>query len=429
VNMRTTGTLFRLTKAVAVANNGGIALSRTSNLTMRKPFFFGSSQFKLTPVQYKRPLFSRLFSTKKNETKVDFNPKRPFRGHRLSRLPDNFSYTNKEELMAFYKTMAYYRRFEVMADTLYKSRDIRGFCHLYDGQEAVVTGMEAAIKKTDSVITAYRDHCHQISRGDTGGHVMAELTGKITGCSRGKGGSMHLYYPKGKFYGGNGIVGAQVPLGTGLAFAHKYKKDGGVAIAMYGDGAANQGQIFEAANMAGVWKLPMIFVCENNNYGMGTSTKRATGAPDFYSRGDWIPGLWVDGMDVLASKKAFEFAAEHCRAGNGPIFLELNTYRYHGHSMSDPGVSYRSREEVNQIRAELDCIENVKNRLLKLNWANEEQLKAVEKEVKKMADDDVEFAKSSKVPPPEELTADVHHGAPPPFIRAVEYSKSIVNKQ
>ncbi len=305
---------------------------------------------------------------------------RPYKLHKLESGPSEVVKTSAKELMDFWHTMSFYRRFEVVADLAYKQKLIRGFCHMYDGQEAVLVGMEASIKKTDSVITSYRDHCHQISRGDTPESVMAELFGKSTGCSKGKGGSMHMYLREGNFYGGNGIVGAQVPLGVGLAFAHKYRKDGGLSVSAYGDGAANQGQLFEAANMAALWKLPAIFLCENNEYGMGTSTKRASASPTFYTRGDYIPGIWIDGMDVLAVKQGFAFAAEYVRQ-NGPLFVEVSTYRYHGHSMSDPGVSYRSRDEVSDVRAQRDPIDRVKQLLLKHKIATEDELKKAEKEI------------------------------------------------
>lgn len=360
---------------------------------------------------------SRFFST---EGDVKFEFARPFKGHNME-PPANSGYSNKEELMGFYRQMVYFRRFEIVCDTLYKDRMIRGFCHLYDGQEAILTGMEAVIKKTDSVITSYRDHCHQMSRGDTGERVMAELLGKETGCSRGKGGSMHMYYPQNNFYGGNGIVGAQVPLGAGLAFAHKYRGDGGLAVAAYGDGAANQGQIFEAANMAALWKLPMIFLCENNEYGMGTSTNRGSACTDFYTRGHYIPGLWADGMDVLASKTAFQHCVDYVRGGNGPIFLEMSTYRYHGHSMSDPGISYRSRDEVDTVRRERDCIDGVKRRLLENEWATPQELKAIDKQIRKDIDKQVEFAKASKELPVEQMFEDIYTEGPPPFVRGVEH--------
>jgi pyruvate dehydrogenase E1 component alpha subunit len=296
----------------------------------------------------------------------------PFKGYLLDeKVPENKIEVTKSEAIEYFTDMAKFRRFEVMADTLYKQRLIRGFCHLYDGQEAIIVGMEAAIEKTDSLITSYRCHPHQISRGDTMANTYAELMGRSMGCSQGKGGSMHMYHKEGNFYGGNGIVGAQVdtkrpshpplllttcvpyylqslalpppmfpsiirafpcvvgqvPLGAGLAFKHKYTKDNGIAITMYGDGAANQGQIFEAANMAALWKLPCIFVCENNQYGMGTSVERHAKNTEFYTRGHYIPGLWIDGMDVFAVKKGFEFAAQWCRDGNGPLFVECKTYR------------------------------------------------------------------------------------------------------
>jgi pyruvate dehydrogenase E1 component alpha subunit len=287
--------------------------------------------------------------------------------------------------------------------------------------------MEEAIKRTDSVITAYRDHCHQLGRGDTGASVLAEMMGKRTGCSKGKGGSMHLYYPEHGFYGGNGIVGAQIPVGAGLAFAHKYRNDGGICVAAFGDGAANQGQLFEALNMAALWKLPCIFVCENNHYGMGTSTSRASASTNFYTRGDYVPGLWVDGMDVLAVKKAFEFGAEWCRAGKGPLFFELNTYRYHGHSMSDPGISYRTREEINQIRQERDCIELVRGRLLEKKWASEADIKAIDKRIRQKVDDDQAEATKAPVPPLSDAYADIYSVTPPLFVRGVDPKDSLNN--
>lgn len=359
----------------------------------------------------------RFFSTE-----VSFEFARPFKGHNIE-PPSNSTTSTKEEMLEFYRQMAYFRRFEIVCDTLYKERSIRGFCHLYDGQEAILVGMESVIKKTDSVITSYRDHCHQISRGDTGTSVMAELLGKETGCSRGKGGSMHMYYPENNFYGGNGIVGAQVPLGAGLAFAHKYKGDGGIAIAAYGDGAANQGQIAEAANMAALWNLPIIFLCENNEYGMGTATNRGSACPQFYTRGHYIPGLWADGMDVLASKKAFSFCVDHCRTGKGPIFLEMSTYRYHGHSMSDPGISYRSRDEVDSVRRERDCIDSAKRRILENEWATAADLKVIDKAIRKQVDQEVKEAKSAKELPVDQMFEDIYIEGPPPFVRGVEHPK------
>jgi len=357
---------------------------------------------------------------------AEFEFIRPFKGHKLH-PPANKAKTNKEEMLKFFETMAYYRRVEIVSDNLYKARQIRGFLHLYDGQEACVVGMEAALKRTDSVITAYRDHCHQLARGDTGLSILAEMMGKKIGCSKGKGGSMHLYYPEHGFYGGNGIVGAQVPVGAGLAFAHKYRNDGGLSVASFGDGAANQGQLFEALNMAALWKLPCIFVCENNHYGMGTSTSRAAASVQFYTRGDYVPGLWVDGMDVLAVKKAFEFGAEWCRSGKGPLFFELNTYRYHGHSMSDPGISYRPREEITQVREERDCIEMAKARLIEKKWASEAELKAIEKKIRTKVDGEIEEAQKAPAPPLSDTFSDIYTGSPPLYIRGVDPKDSVNN--
>ncbi|PNW80971.1 hypothetical protein CHLRE_07g337650v5 [Chlamydomonas reinhardtii] len=320
----------------------------------------------------------------------------PYKVHRIE-APSNVVETNVEELTNFYKLMYKMRRMEIAADMMYKAKFIRGFCHLYDGQEAVLTGIEAAITLKDSIITSYRDHCQHVSRGGSIVSLMAELMGKQEGATKGLGGSMHIYNRKNNFYGGNGIVGAQIPLGAGIALAHKYKGEPHVCITMYGDGAANQGQKYEALNMAGLWNLPAIFVCENNHYGMGTAEWRAAKSPNFYTRGDYIPGIKVDGMDVLAVKNAVAFAKAYALA-NGPIVMEMDTYRYHGHSMSDPGSTYRTRDEINAMRTERDPIERVK-RLLLNNGVDPADLKKIDKEVKKEVDDAVEQAKQGQIPP------------------------------
>jgi pyruvate dehydrogenase E1 component alpha subunit len=353
-----------------------------------------------------RATFSRAFSGA-DET-YEFDIARPFKTHNFDLDVSDMKVTaTKSEMLKYYRDMVFYRRFEIVADTLYKQRLIRGFCHLYDGQEAVIIGMEEALKEGDSCITSYREHCHQISRGDTAGRVMAELLGRAGGSSGGKGGSMHLYRPQNNFYGGNGIVGAQVPLGTGVAFAHKYNKDNGVCVAAYGDGAANQGQIFEAMNIAALWGLPTIFLCENNEFGMGTSIERGSAAYEFYKRGDYIPGIWLDGMDVLASKKGFEIAAAYARQ-NKPIVVEASTYRYHGHSMSDPGTSYRTRDDVTSVRRERDCIDQTKNRILEAGWATAQELKKIDKAVRAEVDEAVEFAKASPLPQLTELESHMY---------------------
>jgi len=367
------------------------------------------------------PMLKRHMSSE--TAKIEFTP---FKGYKLDEIPENTVEATKEECMTYFRQMALYRRFEIMADTLYKQRLIRGFCHLYDGQEAIITGLEAALSYNDSLITSYRCHAHQISRGDTPANVYAELLGRSTGCSRGKGGSMHMYMKKNNFWGGNGIVGAQVPLGAGLAFKHKYTGDGGINVTMYGDGAANQGQVFEAANMAALWKLPCVFVCENNQYGMGTSVERHAFNSDFYTRGHYIPGLWIDGMDALAVKKGFEFAKKFCTEGEGrPLFIECQTYRYHGHSMSDPGVSYRTREEVQSVRKGRDCIENMRNLIIEHGWAEADELKAIEKEIRKQIDEAVKEAKTSPELPVDQLTLDIYHNEVPKFIRMIDEQTSM----
>jgi len=314
-----------------------------------------------------------------------------------------------EELKSYYRDMLLIRRFEEKAGQLYGMGLIGGFCHLYIGQEAVVVGLEAATKEGDKRITSYRDHGHMLACGMDPGGVMAELTGRVGGLSKGKGGSMHMFSKEKHFYGGHGIVGAQVPLGAGLAFADKYLGNDNVSFAYFGDGAANQGQIYETFNMAALWKLPVIFVIENNQYAMGTAQKRSTSTPDLWTRGAafGIPGEAVDGMDVLAVKAASEKAVAHCRAGEGPYILEVKTYRYRGHSMSDP-AKYRTREEVQKMREERDCIEQVRDLLIGGKQATEEDLKAIDKEIKEIVNKAAEYSKESPEPPVEELWTDIY---------------------
>ena len=312
-----------------------------------------------------------------------------------------------EQLMQYYKDMLLIRRFEEKAGQLYGMGLIGGFCHLYIGQEAVVIGMQSALEPQDTVITAYRDHGHMLACGMTANGVMAELTGRKGGYSRGKGGSMHMFSREKGFYGGHGIVGATAPLGAGLAFAHKYRGDNGITTAYYGDGAANQGQIYEAYNMASLWKLPIIFIIENNKYGMGTSQARHA-AGDLSKRGDGydIPNEKVDGMDVLTVRAAALKAVEYVRGDNGPYILEFNTYRYRGHSMSDPG-KYRSKDEVEQMREQRDPIDNLKKVILELGKYTDDDFKVIEKDVKAVVNESAEFAQQSPEPDPSELWTDV----------------------
>jgi pyruvate dehydrogenase E1 component alpha subunit len=314
-----------------------------------------------------------------------------------------------EELKTYYREMLLIRRFEEKAGQLYGMGLIGGFCHLYIGQEAVVVGLEAAAEEGDKRITSYRDHGHMLACGMDPGGVMAELTGRIGGLSKGKGGSMHMFSKEKHFYGGHGIVGAQVPLGAGLAFADKYKDNGRVTFTYFGDGAANQGQVYETFNMAALWNLPVVFVIENNQYAMGTAQSRSTSTKDIYHRGEafGIPGEIVNGMDVLAVKEAGEKAVAHCRAGKGPYILEVKTYRYRGHSMSDP-AKYRTREEVQKVREQSDPIEHVRELLLSGKHATEDDLKAIDKEIKEVVNKAAEFAKESPEPPVEELWTDIY---------------------
>ena len=321
--------------------------------------------------------------------------------------PKPAEFTRDEELSA-YRAMLLIRRFEEKAGQLYGMGFIGGFCHLYIGQEAVVTGMKMALIEGDQMITAYRDHGHMLAMEMSPRGVMAELTGRRGGYSKGKGGSMHMFSKEKQFYGGHGIVGAQVPLGTGLAFANRYRGNNNVALTFFGDGASNQGQVYESFNMASLWKLPVVFVIENNRYAMGTSVTRSSAETDFSQRGASfkLPGVKVDGMDVRAVKSASDIAVEWCRAGNGPIILEMNTYRYRGHSMSDP-AKYRSKEEVQKMRSEHDPIEQVKARLLAKKWASEDELKAIDKEVRDIVADAAEFAQNDPEPDVSELWTDI----------------------
>ncbi|MDP3339628.1 pyruvate dehydrogenase (acetyl-transferring) E1 component subunit alpha [Frigidibacter sp.] len=321
---------------------------------------------------------------------------------------------SKDDLLKYYREMLLIRRFEEKAGQLYGMGLIGGFCHLYIGQEAVVVGLEAAAEEGDKRITSYRDHGHMLACGMDPKGVMAELTGREGGYSRGKGGSMHMFSKEKHFYGGHGIVGAQVPLGAGLAFADKYKGNGRVTFTYFGDGAANQGQVYETYNMAELWDLPVVFVIENNQYAMGTSVKRSTKSPSLWQRGAayGIEGEAVDGMDVLAVKEAGERAVAYCRAGKGPYILEVMTYRYRGHSMSDP-AKYRSREEVQKMREERDAIEHVRDLLMQGGHATDEDLKAIDKEIKAIVNEAAEFAKDSPEPDPAELWTDIYADAAP----------------
>lgn len=308
-----------------------------------------------------------------------------------------------------YRKMLLIRRFEEKCGQLYGMGFIGGFCHLYIGQEAVITGIELIKQLGDSMITSYRDHAHTIAAGIQAKHVMAELMGKATGCSKGKGGSMHMFSVSGKFYGGHGIVGAQVSLGTGLAFAERYYNSGKICFTFLGDGAINQGQVYESFNMAALWKLPVVYIIENNEYSMGTSVKRSTSVTDLYTKGQsfGIPGFQLDGMDLQAVYDYTRQAAEFVRGGGGPIILEMKTYRYRGHSLSDP-AKYRTKEEVDEYKTQ-DPLGRAKNLLLTSGHSSEADLAVIEKEVRAIVQAAVEFAESSPLPDEAELYTDVYN--------------------
>jgi pyruvate dehydrogenase E1 component alpha subunit len=342
--------------------------------------------------------------------------KESFKPNPLKVLTKNKSYNrnlkktpaSSKELLNYYRQMLMIRRFEEKAGQLYGMGLIGGFCHLYIGQEAVVTGMISTTQPQDSIITSYRDHGHMLACQMDPKGVMAELTGRRDGYSKGKGGSMHMFSREKNFFGGHGIVGAQVPIGTGLAFAHKYKGDDGITHAYFGDGAINQGQIYESFNMAKLWKLPIIYIIENNRYGMGTSIERASSTTELYRRGESfaIPGLQVDGMDVLEVHDAGKKASKWCRDGKGPFILEMKTYRYRGHSMSDP-AKYRDKEEVSKVRKECDPIDNLRDKLLKTKTIDEIALKEMDREIKSIITAAADFAQASEEPDPSELYTNI----------------------
>ncbi len=316
---------------------------------------------------------------------------------------------SKDQELSAYRTMLTIRRFEEKAGQMYGMGLIGGFCHLYIGQEAVVVGMQMALQPGDAVITGYRDHGHMIATGMDPKGVMAELTGRTHGYSKGKGGSMHMFSVEKGFYGGHGIVGAQVPLGTGLAFANRYRDNGKISVTYFGDGAANQGQVYESFNMAELWKLPVVYVIENNRYAMGTAISRSSAETNLSRRGLSfnIPGEQVDGMDVRAVKAAGEKAAAWCRASKGPFILEMLTYRYRGHSMSDP-AKYRTREEVEEVRTHHDPIDMARARILEKKFAKEDELKKIDGAVRDLINQAAEFATHDPEPDPSELYTDVY---------------------
>jgi len=348
----------------------------------------------------------RRFYAKKKQVTLKLPP---YVLHRLDNGPSTEAVLTREQALDYYTQMSRYRRMETSAQALYQRKLIRGFLHLYNGQEAVVTGIDNILTSKDSVITAYRDHPFICSprTGGTVKEVLAELCGKVTGCSKGKGGSMHMYKISHGFYGGNGIVGAQIPLGTGLAFSHKYKNDGRVSVAMMGDGAANQGQVYESYNMAKIWGLPIIYVIENNRYGMGTSVKRASATENFYTRGDYIPGIQVDGMNVLSVREAIKFSVQYVNS-NGPILLEILTYRYKGHSMSDPGVSYRKKEEILEMEENFDPIKYVQKAIIENDLGTVDELQKIDEEIQKEVEEATAFAIESQEPPKTELYHDIY---------------------
>uniref|UniRef100_A0A6B2L6Z5 Pyruvate dehydrogenase E1 component subunit alpha n=1 Tax=Arcella intermedia TaxID=1963864 RepID=A0A6B2L6Z5_9EUKA len=361
----------------------------------------------------------RWYSQAQDSKPVEIEIQRPFLLHRLENGPSQTTVTSRGELLDFFRQMSLIRRVEIAADITYKQRMIRGFLHLYNGQEAVAVGLDHNLTKEDHTITAYRCHGWLLTKRGGGNpkSVMAELFGRRSGCSGGKGGSMHLYNVESNFWGGNGIVGAQVPLGGGIALAMKYLKKQNVCLTAMGDGAANQGQVYETFNLAALHKVPAIFLVENNRYGMGTSVERASATPFFYTRGDYIPGVQFDGMNVLAAKEAGKFAREYALQ-HGPIVLEAITYRYKGHSMSDPGTTYRTREEVDGVQKSSDPISQVHHWLVENNLATEKELQEITEEIKQQVEEAVAWATQAPNPTKEDLYSDVY--VEPTPVRGIE---------
>lgn len=354
--------------------------------------------------------------------KLELKPLKPYIVHTAGRdlppLPTEVE-VSSDKLLENLEMMLRIRRMESVCDQAYKMKKIRGFCHLYIGQEAIPIGMGNVLTFDDAVVTAYRDHGWYITRGGTVHEVFAEMFGKQGGASKGKGGSMHMYRTKTNFFGGNGIVGAQVPIGAGLAWKYAYTNGTDtpqqVACTFYGDGAANQGQIFEAMNIAALQKIPCIFVCENNQFGMGTSKKRASYDSEFYRRGGYIPGIKVDGMDLLAVQEGTRWARDYCLAGNGPIVMEMDSYRYVGHSMSDPDSVYRTRTDVQTVRNERDCVQKLRALMIKLEMMTEDGFKALERKIKKEVDAELQIAEAMPPTDPKELITDIYTGEQMPI--------------
>ncbi|EFO24482.2 pyruvate dehydrogenase E1 component [Loa loa] len=340
----------------------------------------------------------------------------PFKLHRLNSGPSTNVTVNKSDALKMYRQMQVIRKMEQASELLYKERKIRGFCHLYAGQEACAVGLYAAKDPDDAIITSYRCHGFVYLVRNSIKEVLSELLGRSHGNVNGKGGSMHMYGKN--FYGGNGIVGAQQPIGAGIAFTMKYKRKPNLCFTLYGDGAANQGQLSEAANLCALWRLPCVFICENNGYGLGTPISRSSASTDYYARGDYIPGIWVDAMDVLAVRESIKFARKYCTTdGNRPLFIEFATYRFYGHSMSDPGTSYRSREEVQNVRKTCDPISLLKNKILASNLATKDEVKLIEKQVKDEVNEAVKFARDDPVISMDALITDIYHNTPPIIVR------------